>query len=191
MASKYQSEASTVLYSGVSPESGKAVGQHAHVGGAAEGEQNVARDIEAAGDERQAGQRDHGVAAPVGEPVIAGDHGVQIAAAADDELVGGGGQVGDQRIVDGRGGPLRRAAHELIAAQRSAVAASCVSVEAITTAFAPGAELKLHHERLKQVFEKIEAAFAFARVFEIVIPVRLRAPPSARCARSTAGAGRR
>ena len=51
---------------------GEAVGQHALSVWRAKCAGSPAR-FRAAGDEGQAGQGDHGVAAPVGEPVIAGD----------------------------------------------------------------------------------------------------------------------
>ena len=51
---------------------------------------------------REARQRDHGVATPIAEPVIAGDDGLLISA-GNDVLVGGGAQVAGKVIVDGGG----------------------------------------------------------------------------------------
>ena len=52
-------------------------------------------------EQREAGQRDHGVAAPVAEPVIAGNDRFLVAT-GNDVLVGGNGKIADEGIVDGR-----------------------------------------------------------------------------------------
>jgi hypothetical protein len=49
----------------------------------------------------KAGQGDHGVAAPVAEPVIAGNDGFLVAT-GNDVLVGGIGKILDERILDRR-----------------------------------------------------------------------------------------
>ena len=81
MASKNHSVASTVLYSGVSPASGKTFGSMPWSSTRGECEQDVAGNVEPAGRESQAGERDHGVAAPVGEPGISGNHRVKVSRA--------------------------------------------------------------------------------------------------------------
>ena len=65
-----------MLYSGGSPASGKRLGSMPWSTCAANAQQDLCGDVGAAGRERQAGQRDHGVAAPIAEPVIAGDDGL-------------------------------------------------------------------------------------------------------------------
>ena len=140
---------------------GKTVRQHAHIGGAAEGEQDVARNIEPAGGQRQARQRNHSVAAPVGEPVIAGDHGMQIGGTPDDELRGRGvewvfwarrGPGGWKRGMRFGGGDHR--------------------------CFGAGPKLELHHQRLEQVFLEIQPALPLARVLEIVVPTGFGIDPA-------------
>ena len=71
----YQSEASTVLYSGASPWSTKRLGSIPS-DTAGPFEQDRARVVEPAGRQAQTPQRDERVAAPVGEPGIAGDDGL-------------------------------------------------------------------------------------------------------------------
>ena len=85
--------------------------------GVGEGPEDVAGLAGPAGAEGQPVEADHGVAAPVGEPVVAGDHGPQLVAGgagaggvldpaggADEELVGGQHQLGGR---PGTGGPGR------------------------------------------------------------------------------------
>ncbi len=80
---------------------GETIGQHAPIDAVRESSKNVACVIVAAGHERQAGQRDHGVAAPIAEPRVTGDDGFSIGA-ADDELIGRAGENGGEGIFDGR-----------------------------------------------------------------------------------------
>ena len=67
---------------------GEAVGEHAAIDAGGEGEQDAARDVEATRSQRQPGQRDHRVAAPIAEPGIACNDRAALAA-PNDELVGG------------------------------------------------------------------------------------------------------
>ena len=53
---------------------GEGVGQHAAIGEARVGEQDRAREFGPARCQRQPGKRDHRVAPPIAEPVIAGDY---------------------------------------------------------------------------------------------------------------------
>ncbi len=69
-----------------------------------EGAEDFAGLGETPGGEAEAGQGDHGVAAPVAEPVVAGDDGVQVFAAADDELVGGAHELAFDFAGEARGG---------------------------------------------------------------------------------------
>ena len=57
---------------------GKDIRQHALVDEAGEGLENAPRALLAAGGERQPGQGDHGVAAPVAEPRVARNHGLAV-----------------------------------------------------------------------------------------------------------------
>ena len=78
---------------------GKPVRQHPAVHEPAERREDPARDLGASGRQRQAGQRDHRVAAPVAEPVVAGDDGhageIVRAGPAHHELVGGEHELAD------------------------------------------------------------------------------------------------
>ena len=87
---KYHSVASTVLYSGCSPASGKRFGNMPSLTNCANVRKHVPRDFVPARRERQTRQRDHRVAAPIAEPRIARDHGAAVGrrAAPDDELIG-------------------------------------------------------------------------------------------------------
>lgn len=71
---------------------GEAVRQHALVEIPGEGGQDATGHLEPSGRQRETGQRDHGVASPVAEPRVAGDHrptlGTVGERAADDELIG-------------------------------------------------------------------------------------------------------
>ena len=62
-----------------------------------EGEQDLARFLVTAGNDRKAGQRDHRVAPPVGEPGVTGDDRAQVSA-PDDEGIGGADQVAHERV---------------------------------------------------------------------------------------------
>src|SRR5258708_26374221 len=63
--------------------------------------QNASRDVMLASRQGKAGQSDHGVAAPVAEPVIAGNDRLMVAT-GNDVLVGGIGKILDERILDRR-----------------------------------------------------------------------------------------
>src|SRR5208283_406844 len=78
---------------------GEPVGQHATVGIARELQENAARDVVSAGGQRKAGQRNHGVASPVGKPGIAGDD-APGGSAGYDELIGGGCKFAGEIVVD-------------------------------------------------------------------------------------------
>src|SRR5581483_6554268 len=67
---------------------GKAIGQHSLAHALDEGEKNLSRILEATSRQTEAGKRDHRVASPVGEPVIAGDDRAAIRASPHDELIG-------------------------------------------------------------------------------------------------------
>ena len=75
---------------------GKAIGQHALADMAGEGAQNARNHIEARSAMHESGQRDHGVAAPVGEPWITGDDGrAEVDAAPHQKLIRRAGQLSD------------------------------------------------------------------------------------------------
>ena len=72
---------------------GKVIGNHAAIDISGGRTENFASDVWAAEGECEARQSDHGVAAPIGEPVIAGKNGAAIGifggGAFHDELIGG------------------------------------------------------------------------------------------------------
>ena len=82
---------------------GKDVRNHSSVESLGEGSQNVARIVEPAGGETKTRQRDHRVAAPIGEPRISRDDRPAAALALDH--VGIGGQR--QPLVEGRDAAVR------------------------------------------------------------------------------------
>src|SRR5271157_1263206 len=99
MASKNHSVASAVLYSGVFSGVGEPVGQHATVDITREFQEDAAGDVVSACGQRKAGQRNHGVASPVGKPGIAGDD-APGRSAGDDKLVGGGCKFAGEIVID-------------------------------------------------------------------------------------------
>ena len=124
IASIHQSVASAVLYSGASPTVGEAVRQHAAIDEAREGAQHAGGQLGTPRGQRQAGQRDHRVAAPVAEPRIAGDdrhaRGLVGQRTARDELVGGQHEVANPGGRLRGAGPGGRAAREQIRLVRGA-----------------------------------------------------------------------
>ena len=89
---------------------GETVGQHATIDEARKGQQNLPGDLRPAGDQGQAGQADHGIAAPVAKPGIAGNHRAAGGAIGllprHDELVGC-----QHKVIDGPGEPTRLRVH--------------------------------------------------------------------------------
>src|SRR4051812_31696927 len=79
------------------PRVGEDVGQHATVYMFCESQQNVACDFIVTGDERQTGKRNHRVASPIAEPVVAGNDGLQRSAPRD-ELIGRQGERLDKVV---------------------------------------------------------------------------------------------
>src|SRR5215468_8263661 len=66
----------------------KAVGQHTLIHTLREFKQDIACSIESARNECQSRKRDHRVASPIAEPVVASDNGL-VLATRNDELIGG------------------------------------------------------------------------------------------------------
>ena len=93
---------------------GEAIGQHALVHKASVGAQDARCDLGPAGGQRQAGQADHRVAAPIGEPGVAGDHALALRITwqrpVHDELIG----CQDQLLVPGRRRGRAAAHNELL-----------------------------------------------------------------------------
>ena len=152
-----------------------------------EGPQDVAGFDVPAGDQGQAFQADHGVAAPVGEPMIAGDDGADFVAGGlhaggvldaarrrDDELVGGQHQLARQRGM-ARPRRLRPAA----APRRSRLGlrplrpgtgpamVSQVSVDATRAASSPPGQIDAKIAGAPQVALRIVAAAFFHAVKEL------------------------
>src|SRR5882724_7531722 len=91
---------------------GKSVRQHPTVHEPGERRENPPSDLRASGRQRQARQRDHRVASPVAEPVVAGDDGHAVGVAgcgpSRDELV-----AGEHEVLDPVGGLARLGAGAL------------------------------------------------------------------------------
>ena len=127
------------------------------------------------------GQGDHGVAAPIREPVIACDNGVQTVAAPHQKLIGRPRQRLQQRV----GGP-RGAHHHLL----TAVALAGEKCERVAAGGklggrnyangGPGVELQTQATGHEQVLAVVEAALFLARILEVVVPVRDVLPARAR-----------
>src|SRR5215475_10375511 len=64
----------------------ESIREHAPIDALSESLENVASDLGPARRKSQAGKRDHGIASPIGEPVIAGDYRMKFASLYD-ELV--------------------------------------------------------------------------------------------------------
>src|SRR6185312_5841788 len=74
------------------------VGKHAAIERSRPGLEELLCKVEAAGDERETGKGNHGVAAPVREPVVAGNDRWVSAGTPDEKCVGGLGQGGAEAI---------------------------------------------------------------------------------------------
>ena len=81
---------------------GESIRQKSSIAVGEEGADDVARLVKAASRKEQAGQRDHRVAAPVGEPGIAGDHRRAAVLPPHHVLLGGVGEARSERIREGR-----------------------------------------------------------------------------------------
>ena len=137
---------------------GEEIGDEAVANVVREGLQDVAPLGGAAGQQGQPFQADHGVAPPVGEPVVSGDDGARVVplgaearlvprpdVGADDELVGRQDQLGAQPLSQPRmglrpGGRRRRSSSRRAASVASrAWMVSQLSVDAVKTASWPAA----------------------------------------------------
>ena len=135
-----------------------------------EGPQNTARDVVFACWQSEAGQGDHGVTAPVAEPVIAGDDRFLISA-GDDVLVGSRGKAAG-KLVFKRGGSHRvstasNLTQPIIDHVRHIAALGGCNHRGL----AAGAQVESQNTRIEQIFGEIQPAFALGLVFEIPVPV--------------------
>src|SRR5262249_12144154 len=106
------------------------------------------------GGQRQARQGDHGVPPPIGEPWIAGDDGMTLAA-LHDELVGCRCQFAADRL----------APSGLLTAEFGYGSNFSRFQRGDYGALWPGVQFEIQHEGLKEVFGKLEPAPSLFRVF--------------------------
>ena len=196
IATKNQSVASTVLYSGsCGPRRENGSAQTA-IDRGGERAQDALRLVVATGHQTEARQRDHGVAPPVGEPGIARDHRRVALAAAHQKLVGG-----EHESARGCGQARAAVAHardQLLAPaplrfeQRGRLAARHRigrdhDAQASTKPAMRG-YLHAEHAGSEQVLVTVEAAVELLLELEAQPPVGRRLEPAARTRRWTAGA---
>ena len=170
-ASKNQSVASTVLYSGVSPASGNRLGSIPRSTLAAKASRipRAASNRPVASVEPR--QRDHRVAAPIAEPMVSGNDGAFLSA-PHNELIGGLDQRSYERIVRGRSRQDICTAAGLApnAADRQNPQARA-SVDATTDARRSRRKSKVSTIGLKRSSAVVESALFLHRVFEVAVPV--------------------
>src|SRR6266567_2113614 len=118
----------------------------------------------------EAGQSDHGVAAPVAEPVIAGDDGFLVAT-GNDVLVGGIGKILDEGI-------LHRRRYGYISATRD----FCLPIFSHLSNIArlgggdhrgltAKAQVETQNQWVEEVLREVEPPFAFDVIFKVPVPV--------------------
>ena len=143
--------------------------------------EDIPRLGKAPGDQAEAGQGDHGVAAPIREPVVARDNGVQAIAAPHQKLIGRPRQRLQQRIGGPRGAHLHLlTAVDLVGEKREGVAADGKLGGRNYANGSPGVELQTQATGREQVLAVVEAALFLARILEVVVPVRGGLPARAR-----------
>ena len=157
----------------------KTIGQHPPIRAIDECPQNVTGDFEAPGQQRQARQRHHGVAAPIAKPMIAGDHRMQITA-LDDELIRRRSQFLNKGIRRRRGAGHLASPQLFLALQfRRFIGTRNGAVNRIGVRTADGCDhcrlasgqFIAQNKWIEQVFAFVQAAFAFGGIVEIEIPV--------------------
>ena len=156
---------------------GETIRQHSLIECAGKRQQNIARNAVPAGRKREPGQRDHRIAAPVGEPRVTRDHAL-IRPPADDELIG----RGRQQIGSATAGNLGGFYRSRIRGGASA------SKRLLSRALRPS--YRTRAKRAEEIFVKIEAALLLDRVLEIEVPVALLSRSISRCARTRGAAMR-
>ncbi len=153
----------------------EAVGDHALADVGGEGLEDAAGLGVASAHQADARQGDHGIAAPVGKPVVPGGDGVEPAAAAHQELVGGADELTGQGIrVDGWGHRPADTAVFLLFEQGRGIASTRVFRGDHDLQFVPGFQDAAQHPAGQQVLSVVQAALGLARVFEVVVPIRPR-----------------
>ncbi len=150
------------------------VRQHALVHGAGEGAQDVPRFCQAAGREAEAGERDHGVAPPVGEPGVTGEDVGEVLAAANDEGVRrehqGAHEVrGFCERCKQRLAPAPFGGEQAVSLAAAGRAGRDQHAEACARA-------ELQHERAwgEEVFAEVEPPLPLAVELDVEVPVRRR-----------------
>ena len=135
-----------------------------------ESAQNAARNLRLASRQSEAGQGHHGVAAPVAEPVIAGDH-CFLVAASDDVLVGGRGQILGKGVRNRRRCGYLQATSDLCLAKFGGLSGIASFGGGNDRCRATHVQIKTQDQRIEEVFGEIEAALPFGIVFKVPVPI--------------------
>ena len=134
--------------------------------------------VRAAGGQAEARERDHAVAAPVREPVVAGDDGPARQAAADDEGVGGPPQLRQRAFPAAAGDPQPPALgrHQPLRVDTGEQPAR--GSEDVDRA--AGEQLQAEHAGTEEVLAEVEPALPLALVLEGAVPEAVRHERGAR-----------
>ena len=135
-----------------------------------ESAQNAARDVMLASRQGEAGQSDHGVAAPVAEPVIAGDDRFLVAA-GNDVLVGGIGKILGEGILDRRRYGYIPATRDFCLPIFSHLGNIVLVRGGNDRGLTSKAQVETQNQGIEEVFREIESAFALGVIFEVPVPV--------------------
>ncbi len=157
-----------VVVLGLGPLVGEAVGDHAAVDVPGKGLEDRLGDVEPARGEEKAGEGDHRVAPPVGEPGVAGDDGPPFAA-LHDESIGGRAQETQESTV-GAGPFDAPAAFLLGGAECRCVGRRAVPERRDERRLGAGGKVPREGEGREEILGELEAAFAVEVVLETAVP---------------------
>src|SRR6266567_8904102 len=118
----------------------------------------------------EAGQSDHGVAAPVAEPVIAGDDGFLVAT-GNDVLVGGIGKILGEGILDRRRYSYIPSTGDFCLPIFSHLCNIVLVSGGNHRGWTSKAEVETQNQGVEEVLREIEPPFAFDVIFKVPVPV--------------------
>ena len=145
----------------------ESVRQHTLIDAAGGCQQDVTGDVEPAGGQRQSGERNHRVTAPIGKPGIPGKY-RSPRSALHDEPGGCGCERCDQRIVNAENSG---AAPDLVLLEGRRFVRAVSRCRRDRDGSLMRRKIELQHTGTEQIFLEIESSFALHRIFEMEIPM--------------------